>query len=143
MRSVMCFGTFDIVHKGHIDYLRQAKQQGDMLIVVVAQDVTVRKFKKNLPFQTQEERMQAVKELNIADKVVRGYKDDYFQIIEEENPAVLCLGYDQNNSITQQLWSELQKRKLNTQIIRLSAYKPQIYKSSLLKKKRKVAYDHI
>ena len=47
-KKVMVFGTFDIFHKGHENFLKQAKKLGDCLTVVVARDETVLKFK--LPF---------------------------------------------------------------------------------------------
>ena len=45
MKKVMCAGTFDIVHKGHIYFLEQAKKFGDYLVVVVARDSTSEKNK--------------------------------------------------------------------------------------------------
>ncbi|HLC71304.1 MAG TPA: adenylyltransferase/cytidyltransferase family protein, partial [Candidatus Nanoarchaeia archaeon] len=38
MKTVMCFGTFDILHPGHLHYLQQAKKYGDYLMVVIARD---------------------------------------------------------------------------------------------------------
>jgi len=45
MKTVMTFGTFDIVHPGHIHFLQQAKTYGDRLITIVARDMNVQKFK--------------------------------------------------------------------------------------------------
>jgi len=49
MIRVMTFGTFNIFHKGHEFYLREAKKFGDKLYVVVALDSTVLKIKDKLP----------------------------------------------------------------------------------------------
>ena len=45
MVKVMATGTFDLLHMGHIYFLKEAKKLGDTLCVVVATDVTVRKLK--------------------------------------------------------------------------------------------------
>ena len=45
MVKVMATGTFDLLHMGHIYYLKEAKKLGDILSVVVARDSTVRKLK--------------------------------------------------------------------------------------------------
>ena len=45
MKKVILFGTFDIFHKGHKNFLEQAQEFGDYLIVVIARDKTVKKIK--------------------------------------------------------------------------------------------------
>ena len=45
MKKVMVFGTFDIVHMGHIHMFEQAREYGDKLIVIVARDNNVEKIK--------------------------------------------------------------------------------------------------
>ena len=45
----MVFGSFDLVHKGHVNFLKQAKKLGDELIVVVARDDNIEKVKKRKP----------------------------------------------------------------------------------------------
>jgi len=46
MTTVLAFGTFDILHKGHEFLLSKAKSFGERLVVVIARDVTVEKFKQ-------------------------------------------------------------------------------------------------
>ncbi len=46
MTTVMCFGTFDILHPGHLYFLRECEKYGDELIVVIARDATVEKVKE-------------------------------------------------------------------------------------------------
>ena len=43
MKKVMTFGSFDVLHKGHEHYLKEAKSYGDYLIVVVARDENILK----------------------------------------------------------------------------------------------------
>jgi cytidyltransferase-like protein len=129
MKKSMVFGTFDILHKGHLSLFNQAKKQG-YLIAVVARNDTVKKVKGKFPHYSEKERLKHVSVH--ADKAVLGYKTDKFKIIEKFKPDVICLGYDQN-SFTKELRKELKKRKIKAKIIRLMPYKPNLYKSSLLK----------
>lgn len=133
LKTVMAFGTFDLFHAGHENYLRQAKELGDQLIVIIARDETVKKIKGRAPVNNEHERMKKVKASGIADKVVLGYKDDKYKVLKKFRPDVIALGYDQF-VFTQRLEKTLIDMKLNANIVRLMPYFPQIYKSSLLKK---------
>lgn len=53
--------------------------------------------------------------------------------IEIYSPKVICLGYDQK-SYTDRLYRYIKEKKLDIEIIRIGSHKPEIYKSSLLKK---------
>ncbi|MCH9030625.1 MAG: adenylyltransferase/cytidyltransferase family protein [Bacteroidetes bacterium] len=55
-RVVMIFGTFDILHKGHLNLFDQAKKHGDFLIAVIARDKTVVKVKDREPKHNEKER---------------------------------------------------------------------------------------
>jgi len=134
MKKVMVFGTFDGVHPGHENFFEQAKERGDYLIAVVARDKTVEKVKGQKPEYSEVERRTMVAANPNVDLAVLGKYRDKFEIICEHEPDILCLGYDQN-SFVENIDVELKKRGLTPQIIRLEAYRPDVYKSSLLKKK--------
>lgn len=129
----MCFGTFDILHPGHLNYLEQAKKYGDYLIVVVARDYTKRKQRKKLRHNEQQ-RLEAVQALSLVDEAVLGYPDDHFRIIQEKKPDVLCLGYDQKVD-EKVVEKKLAILGLFPGIKRMQAFQPEKYKSSLLKNK--------
>ena len=133
MKKVMCAGTFDIIHPGHLYYLSEAKKYGDKLIVVVARDETSKTFKGKAPIHNERERLEAVRMLKIVDEAVFGKQGNIFDIIEEIKPDVICLGYDQNVQ-KQQLEDELKKRGIKADVIRISAYMQSVYKSSKLRK---------
>ena len=133
MKKVMCAGTFDIIHPGHLYYLSEAKKYGDKLIVVVARDETSKTFKGKQPIHNEKERLEAVRMLKIVDEAILGKQGNIFDIIEDIKPDVICLGYDQNVQ-KQQLEDELKKRGIKADVIRIAAYMQHVYKSSKLRK---------
>ncbi len=127
----MVAGTFDIFHFGHEYFLKEAKNFGDELIVVIARDENVLKIKGKMPRNIEDKRLKKVLESKLADKVILGNKENIFNIIEEIKPNVICLGYDQPIDEIK-LKQEINKRKLIIEVVRLKSFKPEIYKSSLM-----------
>ncbi len=132
MMKVMVGGTFDVLHEGHKHFLTEAKKQGDSLIVVIARDSHVKEFKKITPHHSEVERVKAVQATGIADEVVLGRQGSIFDILSDLKPDVICLGYDQKVK-EDVLKAELTKRHVNANIMRLSSFKPEIYKSSKIR----------
>ena len=73
MNVVLVTGGFDPLHKGHIEYFKEAKKLGDKLIVGVNSDEWLTR-KKGRPFMPFEDRCAIIKELSIVDKVI-GFDD--------------------------------------------------------------------
>jgi len=94
MKKVLVGGVFNTVHPGHEYFLKKAKELGDFLVVVVANDKTV--LKKKSLLKPQEERKKALEKLGIADRVVIGDERDFLKIVKMEKPDIIALGYDQN-----------------------------------------------
>lgn len=136
MNRVMVFGTFDILHPGHLYFFTRAKKYGD-LYVVIARDSTVKEIKGYYPLNNESERKKNVENLRIAHKVMLGNLGDKFDVIEEVNPDVICIGYDQKSFVSQ-LPEELAKRRINCEVIRLGPYKPEKYKASKFKRSTKI-----
>ena len=141
-KTVMAFGTFDLFHAGHENYLKQAKELGDELIVIIARDETVKKIKGQAPVQNENQRHKSVKMSGYADKVVLGFKGDKHKVLKKFRPDVIALGYDQF-VFTQRLEKTLIDLRLDATIIRLQPYCPQMYKSSLLKNSAQTTPDVI
>jgi len=116
----MATGTFDLLHMGHIYYLKEAKKLGDTLVVVVATDATVRKLKHD-PITPQEIRVSLIKELKMVDEAYLGHEGDMYSIVEEIKPDIIALGFDQIHDDAT-IKKELEKRKMNVQVVRLSKY---------------------
>lgn len=129
----MCFGTFDLLHLGHLNYFQQAKKYGDYLMVVIALDKTKLMQKKEIIF-SEKERLELVKGLKIVDETVLGYPEDYFKIIEEKKPGVIFLGYDHQIS-EKELAVKLKERGLQPEICRAKPFKSGKHKSTLLREK--------
>lgn len=116
----MATGTFDLLHLGHIFFLKEAKKLGDHLVVVVAHDDTVRKLKHE-PINPGPTRVDLVRELSVVDEAHLGNPGDMFAIVEKIKPDIIALGFDQihdESSIKEQV----EKIGINAQVIRLPEY---------------------
>ncbi|MDD2655961.1 MAG: adenylyltransferase/cytidyltransferase family protein [Patescibacteria group bacterium] len=134
MKKVMVFGTFDIVHLGHLNLFKQAKKLGSYLVVVVGRDITSKKIKKITLVHNEKERLEFLKNIRIIDQAVLGNKIDYYKVIKTEKPDVIALGYDQQNFIDK-LEEKIKEFRLNTKVVRLKSYKPEQHKSGEIRKK--------
>lgn len=133
MKRVLVFGTFDGLHPGHINFFEQAKRLGNKLIVVVGRDETVLKVKGRLPKNNENCRLAEVEKSGLVDEVRLGNLGDPYAVIKQIQPDIIALGYDQN-SFTRNLPEFIKKEHLNIEIVCLKAFKPMIYKSSLIRK---------
>ncbi|AOV94727.1 hypothetical protein AQV86_02265 [Nanohaloarchaea archaeon SG9] len=95
MVKVMAQGTFDILHPGHLHYLKKSKELGDELVVVIARDSRVKE--KKGPYFDEEERKKMVEALDPVDEAVLGSKGDIYSTVREIDPEIITLGYDQNH----------------------------------------------
>ncbi len=95
MKKVMVGGVFNVIHPGHIFFLKKAKTYGDYLIVVIATDKTAGK-KAFFPAKL---RKMLVENLRFVDKVVIGSDNDKMKIVRKEKPDLIVLGYDQHMDI--------------------------------------------
>ncbi len=129
--KAMVFGTFDILHPGHLNFFKQVKKCGDYLIAVVARDRTVLEVKGKLPRNNEKIRLNNVKKIKLVDQAVLGNIKNKYAKIKKLKPAVICLGYDQK-IFTEGLKNKIKDFGLKTKIIILKPYKPEIYKSSKL-----------
>ncbi|OGE74258.1 MAG: hypothetical protein A3I07_00455 [Candidatus Doudnabacteria bacterium RIFCSPLOWO2_02_FULL_42_9] len=135
MKKVMVFGVFDLLHPGHISFLKQAKKLGNYLIVSIARDVNVKKTKGFSPVFSEKLRLKHVKDLKIAKKVILGALKNPMDHIQKEKPDVIALGYDQRDYI-KNLKVQLHRNGLKTKVVRLKAFRPDRFKSSIMRKKR-------
>ena len=130
---VITFWTFDRVHPWHEAYLKQAKQYGDILITIVAKDITVQKIKWALPDHDEQHRVHAITDLQISDIVELGDEIDPYTCLKKHTPDLICLWYDQHSFDTWlRAWCDTHWLE-KTIIIRLESHHPEKRKSSIIK----------
>jgi FAD synthetase len=120
---VVATGVFDILHVGHLRFLKEAGKLGDELFVVVSSD-KVAEREKRPPLNSQEDRRELVEALSPVDRAVIGYEGDKYRILVELKPDILVLGYDQQYD-PKQIEEELKARGCNTRVVRLNCYADQ------------------
>lgn len=88
-------GTFDLLHRGHVEYLEFARRQGDVLVVGLNSDASVRRYKgPTRPIQNQRDRARLMAALECVDYVVIFGEDEPRALIAELLPDVLVKGAD-------------------------------------------------
>ncbi len=93
-------GCFDLIHRGHVEYLRKAKLLGDMLIVGLNSDTSVRRIKgKPRPYQDEQERATILNAMEMIDMVIIFDEDTPLELICELKPDVLVKGGDYDSNI--------------------------------------------
>lgn len=118
---VVAQGTFDILHPGHLHYLRDAKAMGDRLVVIVARSENV--THKPTPVVPDPQRREMVAGLDPVDEARLGHSEDIFVPIEKLDPAVIALGYDQHHD-ADSIRGALAERDIDCEVRRASAYEP-------------------
>lgn len=133
-KLVMVFGTFDYLHAGHENLFIQSRKLGDEILAIIARDKTVRTIKGFSPDHSEKERIENLKATGWAEKVILGDNKDRLKSLKTYRPDVIALGYDQF-AFTFNLKKLLLDINLDAEIVRLKPYRPDIYKSSLLRDK--------
>ena len=94
-KIVFTNGCFDILHPGHVNYLARARSSGDMLVVGLNSDSSVKKLKgRNRPIVTQKNRARVLSALASVDFVVIFSSPTPFNLIKAVRPDVLVKGGD-------------------------------------------------
>ena len=95
MKKVITYGTFDLLHHGHVNLLRRAKELGDYLIVgVTSSDFDKNRGKINVK-QSLMDRIEAVKALGIADEVIpEEYYGQKIDDIRNYDVDIFAIGSD-------------------------------------------------
>ena len=94
-KIVFTNGCFDILHAGHVDYLLKAKEMGDILIVAINSDSSMKRIKgESRPITPEQERLFVISSLTPVDYVTLFDEDTPFEIINYLIPDVLVKGAD-------------------------------------------------
>jgi len=94
-KIVFTNGCFDIIHRGHIEYLNEAKNLGDVLVIGLNSDKSVRKLKGNdRPIINQSDRAFILLNLKSVDYVIVFEEDTPYELIKSVKPDFLVKGGD-------------------------------------------------
>ncbi|MDA8240079.1 MAG: D-glycero-beta-D-manno-heptose 1-phosphate adenylyltransferase [Nitrospiraceae bacterium] len=93
-KIVFTNGCFDILHKGHVRYLRQAKRMGDVLVVGVNSDRSVSRLKPGRPVNLERDRAEVLEALCVVDYVTIFDEKTPYRLIKSLKPDVLVKGGD-------------------------------------------------
>lgn len=94
-RVAMTNGCFDVLHAGHVAYLREARKAGDLLVVAVNDDASISRLKgEGRPVNAEADRVLVLSELESVDYVVVFDRDTPTHLIEAIKPEVLVKGAD-------------------------------------------------
>jgi len=139
VKKVLATGVFDLIHPGHILFLEKAKEIGgknSKLIVVIARDSNVLKFKGVKPIFNEKIRKRIVSSLKPVDIAILGFKKFSIEkIIKKIKPNIIVFGYDQIK-IMKEFENICKEKNWNIKIVRLKKFKSgQINSSSQIVKK--------
>lgn len=118
-KKVLAGGTFNLVHPGHRHFLSKAKALGDELVVVVANDKTVLRTKKQLLFPAGI-RAEMVGSLDFVSRVVIGDERDIMKVVREEEPDIIAMGYDQD---VEAMKTRLRQEGIRCKVVRVGKLK--------------------
>jgi rfaE bifunctional protein nucleotidyltransferase chain/domain len=93
-KIVFTNGCFDLIHIGHIKYLRQAKALGDILIIGLNSDSSVSRIKPKRPVNPQDHRAEVLSSLEMVDYVTLFDEDTPYELIRFIKPDILVKGGD-------------------------------------------------
>ena len=94
-KIVFTNGCFDILHKGHVKYLQKAKNLGDILIVGINSDSSVKRLKGNSrPINSLQARMEVLEGLSCIDYIIPFEEDTPYNLICQIQPDILVKGGD-------------------------------------------------
>lgn len=94
-RIVLVGGCFDLLHWGHLTFLKKAKTKGEILVVALESDDFIRLKKKRQPVHTQDQRAKILSSLTFVDRVIKlplmKNNEDYFKLVKRVKPSVIAV----------------------------------------------------
>lgn len=92
---VLVGGCFDILHYGHLIFLKNAKKEGELLVVLLESDEFIRKRKNRIPVHNQDQRVEMLSSIEIVDFVITlpflKSDKDYFGLVESMKPKIIAV----------------------------------------------------
>ncbi len=134
---MLVFGTFDVVHPGHIYFLQQARKHGDRLVASIARDSFVKRFKGRPPVHGENERLRHVLNTGLVDEALLSDEEQgTYSAVRRLRPEVICLGHDQE-ALGENLLAWMRAHGVEAVVETIDALEPSRYKSSILNASRR------
>jgi FAD synthetase len=132
-KTVLATGVFDLLHIGHVRFLKESKRRGGpgaRLVVVVASDRTVFLRKGRKPILPEDQRQELVGSLRVVDRAILGHENlDMLRTLKEVKPDVISVGYDQQE-IKKSAKSLLKREGLRIPVVQIPRFGPDGLNSS-------------
>lgn len=93
-KVVLIGGCFDILHYGHVRFMIQAKEKGNLLIIALESDAFIKEAKKKNPTHTQAQRAEILAHLDFVDMIILlplFVEKNYFELVQMVRPSVIAL----------------------------------------------------
>ena len=132
IRVVFIGGGFELIHYGHVYTISKARSLGDVLVVSVARDSTIRKRKKREPLINEGDRVRLLSSLRDVDAAILGVEGDIYVTLQKVKPDIVALGYDQYH-MEDEVKREARKRGMKLEVVRLDSPYPHIKTTRILK----------
>ena len=132
IKVVFIGGGFEIIHQGHLYTIEKAKGLGDVLVVSVARDSTLRKRKGRNTVSDEHQRVRLLSSLRQVDVAILGVEGDIYETLEKVRPDVVALGYDQYH-LESEVGKEAAARGMKLRVVRLGSPYPRVKTTALLK----------
>jgi cytidyltransferase-like protein len=131
IRVVFIGGGFELIHYGHVYTISKARSLGDVLVVSVARDSTIRKRKKREPLINEGDRVRLLSSLRDVDAAILGVEGDIYVTLQKVKPDIVALGYDQYH-MEDEVKREAVKRGMKLEVVRLDSPYPHIKTTKIL-----------
>lgn len=132
IKVVFIGGGFEVIHRGHLYTISKAKGLGDVLVVAVARDSTIRKRKRREPISEEHQRLMLLSSLRQVDAAILGVEGNIYDTLGRVKPDIVALGYDQHH-MESDIEREGKMRGINLRVVRLDSPDPSLKTSALLK----------
>ena len=132
IKVVFIGGGFELIHYGHVYTISKAKGLGDVHLVSVARDSTIRRRKKREPLINEEDRVRLLSSLRQVDAAILGVEGDIYVTLEKVRPDVVALGYDQYH-LEKEVKREAARRGMKLKVVRLDSPYPGIKTTWILR----------
>ena len=131
IRVVFIGGGFELIHYGHVYTISKARNLGDVLVVSVARDSTIRKRKKREPLINEGDRVRLLSALRDVDAAILGVEGDIYVTLQKVKPDIVALGYDQYH-LEEEVEREAAERRMKLKVVRLDSPYPHIKTTRIL-----------